>query len=694
MAASSNVNDPSATRDRGVGRMDNDEGWPMEGLGDDDNIGYDDAARHRRISTDQTNIHDHDTTTDRVYVDEYPGPAGRPIRTANTAFARTWQTNAETGQEPWAPFADKDEWEFGKWMLQTLGHQEIDTFSMNTHATIDKKTYQNILSQCLYLPKEGGRPPKWTWWTCEMVGLPRGPDGVEHEVELWSRNVDECVAALLGNVGFQDHIAYKPTKVFKDAERTERLYGEAWTADWWWETQAKLPIGATVAPVILSTDKSASPTSQPMEESGRRGIDVACGDGVARTMPGGLLQGKPLPALYSSAKGRGDIGRVAVTLREPNSTLLTLRGHEAGDSVATETFEAEGLRRIYNPFWANLPHCDIFSSITPDILHQLHKGLFHSHLLEWCTRLIGEDELDARFKAMPGHPGLRHFKHGISGISQWTGKEFKAMEKVFLGAIAGAVDKRVVIVACSILNFIYYSQLQCHSTQTIAALEHSLGDFHANKSIIINLGICRHFNVPKIHIISHYVDSILSRGSLDAYNTKASERLHIDYAKDAYRSSNRRDYTIQMTRWLQWREAMYMHAGFIHWCERNASVHVDQDPGKASDSDTECDKGCEPSTASISPDRNGYYIAKKPPFPGLHPAEIEQVYNIAGFLTALTSFIRTRSNGPWAFPAAHNRFDCFKLVNILLPAQPWVASSPQLTKTIVRATPSRPSNNQ
>jgi hypothetical protein len=37
--------------------MDNDEGWPMEGLGDDDNIGYDDAARHRRISTDQTNIH-------------------------------------------------------------------------------------------------------------------------------------------------------------------------------------------------------------------------------------------------------------------------------------------------------------------------------------------------------------------------------------------------------------------------------------------------------------------------------------------------------------------------------------------------------------------------------------------------------------------------------------------------------------
>ncbi|KAJ7038640.1 hypothetical protein C8F04DRAFT_1179653 [Mycena alexandri] len=37
----------------------------------------------------------------------------------------------------------------------------------------------------------------------------------------------------------------------------------------------------------------------------------------------------------------------------------------------------------------------------------------------------------------------------------------------------------------------------------------------------------------------------------DGYNTEAPERLHIDLTKKAYRSSSKRDYTAQMTLWLQ-----------------------------------------------------------------------------------------------------------------------------------------------
>lgn len=62
----------------------------------------------------------------KYYVLEYPGPAGRPIRNAKPAFARTRQANLQAGEAPWSPFGDKDEWEFASWILQNLGHRQID----------------------------------------------------------------------------------------------------------------------------------------------------------------------------------------------------------------------------------------------------------------------------------------------------------------------------------------------------------------------------------------------------------------------------------------------------------------------------------------------------------------------------------------------------------------------------------------
>ncbi|KAI6037280.1 hypothetical protein PISMIDRAFT_12909 [Pisolithus microcarpus 441] len=54
-------------------------------------------------------------------------------------------------------------------------------------------------------------------------------------------------------------------------------------------------------------------------------------------------------------------------------------------------------------------------------------------------------------------------------------------------------------------------------------------------------------------------------GSTDGYNTEYPERLHIDYAKDAYRVSNKRDYVEQMALWLQWQEAIYHESAYLAW---------------------------------------------------------------------------------------------------------------------------------
>ena len=50
--------------------------------------------------------------------------------------------------------------------------------------------------------------------------------------------------------------------------------------------------------------------------------------------------------------------------------------------------------------------------------------------------------------------------------------------------------------------------------------------------------------------MEHYVKMITLYGSANGYNTKLPERLHIDYAKDAYAATNKKDYIKQMATWL------------------------------------------------------------------------------------------------------------------------------------------------
>ncbi|KAH9018751.1 hypothetical protein EDB85DRAFT_2154249 [Lactarius pseudohatsudake] len=63
----------------------------------------------------------------------------------------------------------------------------------------------------------------------------------------------------------------------------------------------------------------------------------------------------------------------------------------------------------------------------------------------------------------------------------------------------------------------------------------------------------------------HYRSSIALFGTTNNYNTEQSERLHIDFTKDAYRATNRKDEYTQMTTWLERREKIRMHAAFIEW---------------------------------------------------------------------------------------------------------------------------------
>ncbi|KAJ3519654.1 hypothetical protein NM688_g9270 [Phlebia brevispora] len=590
---------------------------------------------------------------------------------------------------------------------------------------------------------------RWIYDQVTATGDQLDEDGhvMTEVLDLWHRDPVECIYELIGNPAFQEIMAYAPERVFADKEMLKRVIDEMWTADWWWEIQEELPAGATVASVILASDKTKLslfrgnqvawpvylsignisketcrqvsaratilvgyvPASKlecfteanrslagyhlfhhcmekilhPLIDAGTEGVDMVCADGCVRKV-------FPILAAYVAdhpeqcfvvnvkenfcLKGTVDPDEreepSECLLRNVEKTIEALDLHCKGHTP--ELFEKIGMRPVYEPFWRDLPHCDIFSCITPDVLHQLHKGVFKDHLMSWCASIVGAEELDRRFKAIPSLPGLRHFKNGISHVSQWTGTEHKEMQKVIVVLLAGAVDPVILKVVQAVVDFIYYTQFQRHTSDTLEAMTNALQTFHDHKEIFVNLGIHEHFNMPKLHLMVHYYEGILRKGTLDGFNTELPERLHIEYAKDAYCAGNRQDYIAHMITWLRWQEAIDEHSAFLEWLAATELKETAKEVADGSGAD-EPDYAC------------AYKIAKRPAWPHTPSLQILTAHDASEFLPAFTYFIHEH------FPASPVRVDgvrafrLYKQIKIQRAPNAYVSSKSRFDR--IRTTP-------
>ena len=256
--------------------------------------------------------------------------------------------------------------------------------------------------------------------------------------------------------------------------------------------------------------------------------------------------------------------------------LATFEEDPGGYSAACSD---AGIKPIVHPFWQDLPFSDIYLGITPDILHQLYQGVM-KHLISWITTAFSEKDLNARCKCLPPNHNIRVFSKGITSLSRVTGKEHADMCRILLGLV---VDLKLrddispvplIRSIRSLLDFLYLAQYPQHTSETLQLLDESLKRFHENKHAFVDLGIRSNFNLPKLHSLAHYVDSIKLFGTTDNYNTEYTERLHIDLAKDAYRATNHRDEYAQMTVWLERKEKILRHESYLEWCLKPQSKAV------------------------------------------------------------------------------------------------------------------------
>lgn len=418
----------------------------------------------------------------------------------------------------------------------------------------------------------------------------------------------------------------------------------------------------------------------PLAEAGREGVKMVCADGFIRTMHpilAAYIADHPEQCLVACVKenhcpkctvsplrrGQG-LGRYE-QFRNPTKTANVLNNAAAGHKSAR--FDELGLRPIISPFWIDLPHSDIFTCITPDILHQLHKGMFKDHIVKWTTAcIVGKDkELDRRFIAMPHHPDIRYFQDGVSLVSQWTGTEYKNMEKVFLGAIAGAAPKEVTRAVRGLLDFIYYARFEAHTTESLSCLNSSWHQFHTNKRAFLQFYLekekmpaswANFNNIPKLHAMDHYLDSIQLLGTADGYNTEGPERLHIDFAKRGYRAGNRKEYIKHMTRWLNRQEAIHRFNAYLRWLQgqssesptTNADIHAGGSTQSMPDTeitnmanveDEEVERSARVDGANIK-----YWVAKKPPYVNMKARDVSETFGAADFSWYLEDFLRKKAS--------------------------------------------------
>jgi hypothetical protein len=352
-----------------------------------------------------------------------------------------------------------------------------------------------------------------------------------------------------------------------------------------------------------------------------------------------------------------------------------------------------GISGVHKPFWRNLSNYQPELVIAPDLLHG--AGMFwRHHLFLWIQRLVGTEILDRRLMALQHVTGYKSFHKGISHLSQWTGREDRELQRVAVALVAGTAQMRPKILRNirAFHDFLYLAQYRSHSTTTLQYLTDALAIFHETKQVWIEeevrYGTKRdvvmdHFNIPKLAMFHAYGTHVPEMGASPQFSTDITEYNHQFMAKTAYKATNRKDFALQMCRFLDRSDRLARQAEFIAWCRQQEEEAKLRLILSKYDHDIELKKKIQADlkAKALTIEETGYaslmkrsrlWLANKPPIVGASLASISSQFRLPNLLAATNEFLSEYEGVPATMAGlervrSNNAVDIWKKMRIRLP---------------------------
>ena len=182
-------------------------------------------------------------------------------------------------------------------------------------------------------------------------------------------------------------------------------------------------------------------------------------------------------------------------------------------------------------------------------------------------------------------------------------------------------------------------------------------------------------------------------GSADGYNSESPERLHINFAKAAYRASNKHDYLEQMAIWLQRQEAIWLRDSYLMWVNQNLpellknagvdeTIVDEQEVEEVGD-----DQAATAVTVTLHDIPTGpiWQVAKTPPYQNMSPEQLSTLFGAEDFISQLSVYLGSHSPFP---PNLNDRFNAYRQVKIILPPNRYLSNQTRTNR--IRTTPAVP----